>query len=259
MRESAMMFSFAVLAAAAFFCTGTYYSSTGMWGAIPAMLAFGICSSALFYRALQQYFSAQEETERARDERAQRSDQTLLDLLRQSRETQESGYMLVAEELSGMRTGMEALMRDVCQEVSSKLGTLTEQQQAVVQQCGELAQSAKDILNVCDINSRKAETGNQYLAQMAESQVEKEVLNRKLEDLYKWLKKIHEATMRVADAAEDLQKPLETLGEPLSATLERVMNDIEQQNKAQRLAMEQYKAMTTKDMQMLEQLARAVR
>lgn len=89
--------------------------------------------------------------------------------------------------------------------------------------------------------------------------MEQETLNRSWRDLHQQLKKLHEATVNVADHIEDLEAPFQALGSPLSEALERVMKDIEQQNKAQQAAMEQYQAMTTKDMQMLEQLVRAVK
>ena len=309
MKGHETMFSFAVFAVAAFFCAGAYYLHTGLIGALLAMLGIGICAAALFHRALQQYFSARAEMQQVRDEKEQQQLQRICDLLRQSQETQESGRVCVAEELTAMRAGVEALAesgkeslaqmndvvtlsRDMCgafhegnrqvnsllaevlpnlfsaleermaahrQELTAKLGEISEHQLGSVQQLEILTEVLRDILNVCDFNGKKADAANRHLAQMAEAQIKQDELLRKLEDIYQRLKKIHSETKRSGDAAEDLQKPLEALGAPLSDTLGRVMQEIKAQHKAQQTAMEQYKSMTTKDVQILEQLARAVK
>ena len=49
------------------------------------------------------------------------------------------------------------------------------------------------------------------------------------------------------------------LGEHLSNSLQSIVQEIERQNVAQQTAMEQYKSMTAKDMQMLERLVKAMK
>lgn len=241
MRGRGTLFSFSVLAVGGFLCTGTYYIHTGVSGALFAMIGIGIGAAGLFHRALQQYLSAREERERTQDEWAQRSVQHLTNSL----------FKLFA--------ALEKGMTEHRQSLSSQLEALTEQQHTTAQQCEQLVKIAQDILKACESNGKQAEAGNQYLDQMADAQVEKETLSRKLDALDKQLKNIHKETMNVADHIEDLEAPFKALGSPLSEALERVMKDIEQQNKAQQAAMEQYQAMTTKDMQMLERLVRAVK
>lgn len=241
MRGCGTMLSFSALAVGGFLCTGTYYIHTGVSGAMFAMIGIGIGAAGLFHRALQQHLSAREERERTQDEWAQRSVQYL------------------TNSLFNLFAALEKGMTERSQSLSSQLGALTEQQHTTAQQCEQLVKLAQDILKTCESNGKQAEAGNQYLDQMADAQVEKETLSRKLDALDKQLKNIHKETMNVADHIEDLEAPFKALGSPLSEALERVMKDIEQQNKAQQAAMEQYQAMTTKDMQMLEQLVRAVK
>ena len=58
---------------------------------------------------------------------------------------------------------------------------------------------------------------------------------------------------------DEIQQPIMELGENLSGSLQAVMQELKAQHKAQQSAMEQYKSMTAKDVQILEQLARAVK
>lgn len=241
MRGRGTLFSFSVLAVGGFLCTGTYYIHTGVSGALFAMIGFGIGAAGLFHRALQQYLSAREEKERTQDEWVQQSVQHL------------------TISLFNLFAALEKGMTERSQSLSSQLGALTEQQHTTAQQCEQLVKLAQDILKACESNGKQAEAGNQYLEQMAAAQVEQETLNRSWMELHQQLKKLYKATVRVADRIGDLEAPFKALGSPLSEALERVMKDIEQQNKAQQAAMEQYQAMTTKDMQMLERLVRAVK
>lgn len=241
MRGRGTLFSFSVLAVGGFLCTGTYYIHTGVSGALFAMIGIGIGAAGLFHRALQQHLSAREERERTQDEWAQRSVQYL------------------TNSLFNLFAALEKGMTERSQSLSSQLGALTEQQHTTAQQCEQLVKLAQDILKACESNGKQAAAGNRQLEQMAAAQVEQETLNRSWRDLHQQLKKLHEATVNVADHIEDLEAPFQALGSPLSEALERVMKDIEQQNKAQQAAMEQYQAMTTKDMQMLERLVRAVK
>ena len=262
MKGHENLFSFAVFAGAAFFCAGAYYLHTGLIGALLAMLGIGICAAALFHRAMQQSLLAREERRQVCDEEARGQIQAICDLLRQSREAQESGSICVAEEMTAMRAGVAVMadgMTALRSETSVQLREMAQHQQLTVQKLGELAETMQEVLGVCDLQTRKAEACRQHLAQMAGEQVEKDALLRKLEDIYQRLKKIQSETKRSGEAAEDLQKPLEALGVPLSETLARVMQEIKAQNKAQQSAMEQYKSMTAKDVQMLEQLARVVK
>ena len=165
---------------------------------------------------------------------------------------------LGADVLPRLFSALEARMTEMRQDVAEKLEAFTEQQQITVQKLGELTEKAQDIVEVGDINSRKAEAGNQHLAQMVQTQTEQLARLEKLDHL-RLLRKIYDETKRTGDAAEDLQRPLEEMTAPLSDTLTRVMKDIEHQNKAQQVAMEQYKSMTEKDMKLLEQLAKAVK
>lgn len=165
---------------------------------------------------------------------------------------------LGADVLPHLFSALEEQLSELRQDVAEKLGAFMKQQQTTVQKLGELTEKAQDIVEVGDINSRKAEAGNQHLTQMVQMQTEQLARLEKLDHL-RLLRKIYDETKRTGDAAEDLQRPLEEMTAPLSDTLTRVMKDIEHQNKAQQVAMEQYKSMTEKDMKLLEQLAKAVK
>lgn len=109
MRDKEALFSLVVFAIVAFLCAGAYYLHTGQLGVLFAMFGIGICTAALFHRALQEYFSAHKASMRERDEQSCRILQELCERIQQSQGVQEDGNRHVAAELHDVRERIDVL------------------------------------------------------------------------------------------------------------------------------------------------------
>jgi len=288
------LFSFTFFAVAAFFCAGAYYLVTGVTGALLAMLGIGISAAALFHRAWQQHLSVRTETEGGRDAQTREILREVCSLVQQCREEQERGTRHIADEVRALHEGIDlvaayrreslaaheeaaagqrSLLAEIRQGISQPLGILAENQRAVIEKIGmltatqqgcaeklaELAELGVEMLTACDRDAALAEKGNEHLSNMERGQMKRGELTVKLDDLDGQLRGLRHSADHLEGMLDEIQQPIMELGENLSGSLQAVMQELKAQHKAQQSAMEQYKSMTAKDVQILEQLARAVK
>lgn len=294
MSGGGTLFSFTFFAVAAFFCAGAYYLVTGVTGALLAMLGIGISAAALFHRAWQQHLSVRTETEGGRDAQTREILREVCSLVQQCREEQERGTRHIADEVRALHEGIDlvaayrreslaaheeaaagqrSLLAEIRQGISQPLGILAENQRAVIEKIGmltatqqgcaeklaELAELGVEMLTACDRDAALAEKGNEHLSNMERGQMKRGELTVKLDDLDGQLRGLRHSADHLEGMLDEIQQPIMELGENLSGSLQAVMQEIKAQHKAQQSAMEQYKSMTAKDVQILEQLARAVK
>ena len=294
MSGGGTLFSFTFFAVAAFFCAGAYYLVTGVTGALLAMLGIGISAAALFHRAWQQHLSVRTETEGGRDAQTREILREVCSLVQQCREEQERGTRHIADEVRALHEGIDlvaayrreslaaheeaavgqrSLLAEIRQGISQPLGILAENQRAVIEKIGmltatqqgcaeklaELAELGVEMLTACDRDTALAEKGNEHLSNMERGQMKRGELTVKLDDLDGQLRGIRHSADHLEGMLDEIQQPIMELGENLSGSLQAVMQELKAQHKAQQSAMEQYKSMTAKDVQILEQLARAVK
>ena len=294
MSGGGTLFSFTFFAVAAFFCAGAYYLVTGVTGALLAMLGIGISAAALFHRAWQQHLSVRTETEGGRDAQTREILREVCSLVQQCREEQERGTRHIADEVRALHEGIDlvaayrreslaaheeaaagqrSLLAEIRQGISQPLGILAENQRAVIEKIGmltatqqgcaeklaELAELGVEMLTACDRDAALAEKGNEHLSNMERGQMKRGELTVKLDDLDGQLRGLRHSADHLEGMLDEIQQPIMELGENLSGSLQAVMQELKAQHKAQQTAMEQYKSMTTKDVQILEQLARAVK
>lgn len=294
MSGGGTLFSFTFFAVAAFFCAGAYYLVTGVTGALLAMLGIGISAAALFHRAWQQHLSVRTETEGGRDAQTREILREVCSLVQQCREEQERGTRHIADEVRALHEGIDlvaayrreslaaheeaaagqrSLLAEIRQGISQPLGILAENQRAVIEKIGmltatqqgcaeklaELAELGVEMLTACDRDAALAEKGNEHLSNMERGQMKRGELTVKLDDLDGQLRGIRHSADHLEGMLDEIQQPIMELGENLSGSLQAVMQELKAQHKAQQSAMEQYKSMTAKDVQILEQLARAVK
>ena len=294
MSGGGTLFSFTFFAVAAFFCAGAYYLVTGVTGALLAMLGIGISAAALFHRAGQQHLSVRTETEGGRDAQTREILREVCSLVQQCREEQERGTRHIADEVRALHEGIDlvaayrreslaaheeaaagqrSLLAEIRQGISQPLGILAENQRAVIEKIGmltatqqgcaeklaELAELGVEMLTACDRDAALAEKGNEHLSNMERGQMKRGELTVKLDDLDGQLRGLRHSADHLKGMLDEIQQPIMELGENLSGSLQAVMQELKAQHKAQQSAMEQYKSMTAKDVQILEQLARAVK
>lgn len=294
MSGGGTLFSFTFFAVAAFFCAGAYYLVTGVTGALLAMLGIGISAAALFHRAWQQHLSVRTETEGGRDAQTREILREVCSLVQQCREEQERGTRHIADEVRALHEGIDlvaayrreslaaheeaaagqrSLLAEIRQGISQPLGILAENQRAVIEKIGmltatqqgcaeklaELAELGVEMLTACDRDAALAEKGNEHLSNMERGQMKRGELTVKLDDLDGQLRGLRHSADHLEGMLDEIQQPIMELGENLSGSLQAVMQELKAQHKAQQSAMEQYKSMTAKDVQILEQLARAVK
>ena len=294
MSGGGTLFSFTFFAVAAFFCAGAYYLVTGVTGALLAMLGIGISAAALFHRAWQQHLSVRTETEGGRDAQTRELLREVCSLVQQCREEQERGTRHIADEVRALHEGIDlvaayrreslaaheeaaagqrSLLAEIRQGISQPLGILAENQRAVIEKIGmltatqqgcaeklaELAELGVEMLTACDRDAALAEKGNEHLSNMERGQMKRGELTVKLDDLDGQLRGLRHSADHLEGMLDEIQQPIMELGENLSGSLQAVMQEIKAQHKAQQTAMEQYKSMTAKDVQILEQLAKAVK
>lgn len=294
MSGGGTLFSFTFFAVAAFFCAGAYYLVTGVTGALLAMLGIGISAAALFHRAWQQHLSVRTETEGGRDAQTREILREVCSLVQQCREEQERGTRHIADEVRALHEGIDlvaayrreslaaheeaaagqrSLLAEIRQGISQPLGILAENQRAVIEKIGmltatqqgcaeklaELAELGVEMLTACDRDAALAEKGNEHLSNMERGQMKRGELTVKLDDLDGQLRGLRHSADHLEGMLDEIQQPIMELGENLSGSLQAVMQEIKAQHKAQQTAMEQYKSMTAKDVQILEQLAKAVK
>ena len=294
MSGGGTLFSFTFFAVAAFFCAGAYYLVTGVTGALLAMLGIGISAAALFHRAWQQHLSVRTETEGGRDAQTRELLREVCSLVQQCREEQERGTRHIADEVRALHEGIDlvaayrreslaaheeaaagqrSLLAEIRQGISQPLGILAENQRAVIEKIGmltatqqgcaeklaELAELGVEMLTACDRDAALAEKGNEHLSNMERGQMKRGELTVKLDDLDGQLRGLRHSADHLKGMLDEIQQPIMELGENLSGSLQAVMQELKAQHKAQQSAMEQYKSMTAKDVQILEQLARAVK
>ena len=293
MSGGGTLFSFTFFAVAAFFCAGAYYLVTGVTGALLAMLGIGISAAALFHRAWQQHLSVRTETEGGRDAQTREILREVCSLVQQCREEQERGTRHIADEVRALHEGIDlvaayrreslaaheeaaagqrSLLAEIRQGISQPLGILAENQRAVIEKIGmltatqqgcaeklaELAELGVEMLTACDRDAALAEKGNEHLSNMERGQMKRGELTVKLDDLDGQLRGLRHSADHLKGMLDEIQQPIMELGENLSGSLQAVMQELKAQHKAQQSAMEQYKSMTAKDVQILE-LARAVK
>ena len=294
MSGGGTLFSFTFFAVAAFFCAGAYYLVTGVTGALLAMLGIGISAAVLFHRAWQQHLSVRTETEGGRDAQTREILREVCSLVQQCREEQERGTHHIADEVRALHEGIDlvaayrreslaaheeaaagqrSLLAEIRQGISQPLGILAENQRAVIEKIGmltatqqgcaeklaELAELGVEMLTACDRDAALAEKGNEHLSNMERGQMKRGELTVKLDDLDGQLRGLRHSADHLEGMLDEIQQPIMELGENLSGSLQAVMQELKAQHKAQQSAMEQYKSMTAKDVQILEQLARAVK
>lgn len=294
MSGGGTLFSFTFFAVAAFFCAGAYYLVTGVTGALLAMLGIGISAAALFHRAWQQHLSVRTETEGGRDAQTREILREVCSLVQQCREEQERGTRHIVDEVRALHEGIDlvaayrreslaaheeaaagqrSLLAEIRQGISQPLGILAENQRAVIEKIGmltatqqgcaeklaELAELGVEMLTACDRDAALAEKGNEHLSNMERGQMKRGELTVKLDDLDGQLRGLRHSADHLEGMLDEIQQPIMELGENLSGSLQAVMQELKAQHKAQQSAMEQYKSMTAKDVQILEQLARAVK
>jgi len=161
--------------------------------------------------------------------------------------------------LAAVRQGCtEKLAENQCV-VIEKIGMLTATQQGCAEKLAELAELGVEMLTACDRDTALAEKGNEHLSNMERGQMKRGELTVKLDDLDGQLRGIRHSADHLEGMLDEIQQPIMELGENLSGSLQAVMQELKAQHKAQQSAMEQYKSMTAKDVQILEQLARAVK
>lgn len=344
MRGKEALFSMVTFSIVAFLCAGAYYLHTGQLGVLVAMFGIGICTAALFHRALQEYFSVHEASMRERDEQSRQLLQELCGRMQQSQAVQEDGNRHVAAELHDVRDSLNALTQcfreslsslregsternallteirgiadkmDVLSAVHEKIITgitQTEQQLAQIGQelallkpiqvqteaiqselragnqqmaalladvlpnlssaleermsemhqhvslvLGKLSESTEGIWDSCDRQSKAVAMGNLHLENIVDAQVKRIDFTCAMDDFRKQLRTYAKS---MEDAMDDVCQPMMDLGEHLAHSLQSVAQEIERQNTAQQTAMEQYKSMTAKDLQLLEQLVKEMK